>query len=171
VLITGCSGAGKSSVTQELSLRGYAAVDFDSPDWSHWVDADPADQYTPSSGKDWVWRDDRVRALLSEWADGILFVSGCAQNMGGFLPLLDLVILLSAPPETIMSRLERRSSSSYGHSSDERAKITHLISTVEPLLRKSANHEVQTARSVEETADEILRLSMSSKFHSRRGSQ
>jgi broad-specificity NMP kinase len=158
VLITGSSGVGKSSVIQELSSRGYAAVDLDSPEWSHWVDASPADQYTPLQGKDWVWREDRVRALLSEWTNGVLFVSGCAENMGRVLPLLDLVILLSAPLETIMSRLEARPSDGYGHSAEDRGKVAHLISTVEPLLRRMANYEIKTLRSVEEAADEILTL-------------
>jgi broad-specificity NMP kinase len=169
VLITGSSGVGKSSVIQELSSRGHAAVDLDCPEWSHWVDADPTDQYTPSQGKDWVWREDRVRALLSGWVDGILFVSGCAENMGRLFPLLDLVILLSAPLQTIMGRLEYRSIGSYGHSVDERAKIAHLISTVEPLLRRAADYEIQTTRSVHETADEVLRLSLSNKLESRIG--
>jgi shikimate kinase len=161
VLITGCSGVGKSSVTRELARRGYAAFDLDTPEWSHWVDADPSDQYTPSKGRDWVWRDDRVAALLSGWTGGILFVSGCAENMGRLLPSLDLVILLSAPLQTIMNRLECRSSGSYGHSAEERTKIAHLIGTVEPLLRRSADYEFQTSRSVRETADEVVRLTLS----------
>jgi broad-specificity NMP kinase len=161
VLITGCSGVGKSSVIRELARRGYAAIDLDSPEWSHWVDADPSDQYTPSRGRDWVWRDDRVAALLSGWTTGLLFVSGCAENMGRLLPLLDLVILLSAPHQTIMNRLECRSVGSYGHSAEERAKIAHLIDTVEPLLRRAANYEIQTSRPVHETADEVIRLSLS----------
>jgi shikimate kinase len=105
VLITGMSGTGKSSVIQELLARGYLAYDLDAPEWSEWIDADPSDVLTPTQGKDWVWREDRVRALLSEPQDGMLFISGCAENMKKFFQLIDAVILLSAPVQTIMERL------------------------------------------------------------------
>ena len=63
VLITGMSGTGKSAVVRELAARGYPAVDLDTPEWSEWVDADPADALTPRDGKDWLWREDPVRKL------------------------------------------------------------------------------------------------------------
>ena len=88
VLITGMSGTGKSAVVRELAARGYPAVDLDTHEWSTWVDADPADPLTPREGKDWVWREDSVRKLLSEHQSGTLFVSGCAQNMNRFFPLI-----------------------------------------------------------------------------------
>jgi shikimate kinase len=158
VLITGTSGAGKSSVIQELAARGYRAIDLDTPEWSRWVDADPADRFTPAEGKDWIWREDRVRALLLETSEGILFVSGCSENMGRLLPLVDLVILLSAPTEAVMARLKARSSGSYGHTDQERAKVAHLISAIEPVLRRMADHEIKTTRPVRETAEEVLKL-------------
>jgi shikimate kinase len=158
VLITGMSGTGKSSVIQELVARGYQAHDLDTPEWSEWIDTDPSDALTPAHGKDWVWREDRVRALLSQPKDGTLFIGGCAENMGQLYPLIDAVILLSAPVATIMERLRTRSPHSYGSVADERRKVTDLISTIEPLLRKSADYEIDTRRSVQATVDEILRI-------------
>jgi dephospho-CoA kinase len=157
VLITGMSGTGKSSVIQELAARGYQAHDLDTPEWSEWIDADPSDTLTPAQGKDWVWREDRVRALLSQPADGTLFIAGCAENMGRLFPLIDVVILLSAPVTTIMERLRTRSPGSYGSVAEERRRVEDLISTIEPLLRKSADHEVDTRGSIQATVDEILR--------------
>jgi broad-specificity NMP kinase len=84
VLITGMSGTGKSSVIQELAARGYRAHDLDTNEWSQWIDAAPSDALTPAEGKDWVWREDRVRELLSTSEAGTLFISGCAENMGRF---------------------------------------------------------------------------------------
>lgn len=158
VLITGMSGTGKSSVVEELAARGYRAHDLDTPEWSEWVDADPSDTLTPAQGKDWHWREDRVRALLSRPEDGMLFVSGCADNMGRLLPLIDAIILLSAPVATIMERLRARSADGYGSVVEERQKVADLISTVEPLLRKSADHEIDTRKPIPATVDEILRL-------------
>jgi shikimate kinase len=159
ILITGMSGTGKSAVIQELAAQGYRAIDLDTPEWSHWVDADPSDNLTPAEGKDWVWQEDRVRGLLSETVEGSLFISGCAENMGRLLPLIDRVILLSAPVDAIMERLEGRSASGYGHTEEQRAKVAQLLSTIEPLLRDSADHEIDTRQPVRATVDEVLRLS------------
>jgi dephospho-CoA kinase len=158
ILITGMSGTGKSSVIQELVARGYRAHDLDTSEWSEWIDADPSDVLTPTRGKDWVWREDRVRALLSRPEDGTLFISGCAENMAQLFPLIDVVILLSAPAATIMERLRARSPGSYGSVAEERRRVSDLISTIEPLLRKSADYEIDTRRSIHATVDEILRV-------------
>jgi shikimate kinase len=88
----------------------------------------------------------------------MLFISGCAENMGQFFPLIDAVILLSAPVATIMERLQTRSPGSYGSVAEERQRVGDLISTIEPLLRKSADYEIDTRRPVHATVDEILRL-------------
>lgn len=158
VLITGMSGTGKSAVVRELIARGYRAYDLDTPEWSHWIAADPSDALTPAEGKDWVWREDRVRALLSEPQDGTLFISGCAENMGRLFPLIGTVILLSAPVATIMERLRARAPDFYGSIAEERQKVDGLISTIEPLLRESADHEIDTRKPVHATVDEILRI-------------
>jgi broad-specificity NMP kinase len=140
VLITGMSGTGKSAAIRELAARGHSAYDLDTPEWSQWIEADPSDELTPAKGKDWIWREDRVRALLSQPMDRTLFISGCAENMNRLFPLIDTIILLSAPLATIMERLAARLPGGYGHAAEARRKVADLISTVEPLLRDSADH-------------------------------
>ncbi|MGE0238899.1 MAG: AAA family ATPase [Parvibaculaceae bacterium] len=158
VLITGMSGTGKSAVIAELARRGHLAHDLDTPEFSHWIASDPADTLTPARGQDWVWREDRIRALLIGPRDGTLFIAGCAENMGKLFPLIDVVILLSAPLATIMERLKARSPDGYGSAAEERQRVCGLIATIEPLLRRSADHEIDTRRPVAATVDEILRL-------------
>jgi shikimate kinase len=159
VLITGMSGTGKSAVIQELASRGYPAHDLDTSEWSEWIDVAPSDALTPVQGKDWVWQESRVRDLLSRSEEGTLFVSGCAENMGRLFPLIDCIILLSAPVETILERLETRSPNGYGHAAEQRRKVVELIAAVEPLLRKSADQEIDTRRPVHATVDRILQIS------------
>lgn len=158
VLITGMSGTGKSAAIRELAARGYQAHDLDTPEWSEWIEADPGDALTPAQGKDWVWQEDRVRTLLSRQGDGVLFISGCAGNMERLFPLIDAVILLSAPVATIMERLAARAPDGYGHIAEERRKVADLIATIEPLLREAADHEIDTLRPIAATVDAILRM-------------
>jgi shikimate kinase len=162
ILITGMSGTGKSAVVVELMRRGYRAVDLDTPEWSHWIDAAPGDDLTPGDGKDWVWQEDRVRELLLRSDGDDLFVSGCAENMGKLFDVIDTIVLLSAPLDTLMDRLAARTAEGYGHTADERRKVAELVATVEPLLRRSAHHEIDTARPVGDTVEHILALAKSS---------
>jgi shikimate kinase len=78
--------------------------------------------------------------------------------MARLFPLIDKIILLSAPVATIIKRLEARSSKGYGNTEGDRQKVRELIALIEPLLRKSADHEIDTTRPVHATVDEILRI-------------
>ena len=135
-------------------------MDLDTPEWSHWVAADPADTLTPMIGKDWVWREDRVRDLLRAPRERPLFVSGCAENMERLFPWIDSIVLLSAPLPMILERLARRGPGAYGHLKEERENVVTLISSVEPLLRASANIEIATTKLLSETVDAIAAMSM-----------
>ncbi len=63
-LITGKSGAGKSTVIEELAARGYTAIDANSNAWSEWV-IEPGDRQGGRAGEpDWIWREDRIAEVL-----------------------------------------------------------------------------------------------------------
>src|SRR5687768_16352832 len=111
------SGVGKSTVIGELAARGYKAVDADCDEFSEWVefvgDSGVADSPVEVD-RDWVWRECRIQRLLSAEDADVLFLSGCAKNMGKFLPQFDHVVLLSAPAGVIVERLGRRTNNRYG---------------------------------------------------------
>ena len=159
ILITGMSGTGKSTVIRALAARGHRAVDLDCDDYSGWVVVTDDSQQpgTPvEPDKDWVWREDRVQELLST-ADGeTLFVSGCASNMGKFRQQFDSMILLSAAAPVILDRLQTRQSNQYGKRSGEQGRVLSLIEAVEPLLRRGADHEIDTSAMTLESVVEQL---------------
>lgn len=161
ILVTGMSGTGKSAVISELAARRYRAVDADCDEFSEWVemtgDSDSAGSPVEVD-KDWVWREDRVQCLLSTEDTDVLFVSGCAANMGKFLPQFDEVVLLSAPAEVLVERLGTRTTNSYGKHPDEVARVLSLIEQVEPLLRRAAGHEINTAAPLDEVVAALVQL-------------
>jgi dephospho-CoA kinase len=159
VLLTGMSGTGKSAVIGRLAELGYKAVDLDSNEYSEWITIDPeVTALTPEPERDWVWKEDRVRELLSTEDAHVLFVSGCAENMGQFLRQFDHIILLSVSPQLITERLAARTNNSYGKQPDEVAQVLALKKTVEPLLRKVSNHEIDTSVGIDEVVANVLRI-------------
>ena len=155
------SGTGKSSVIRELAGQGYKAMDADSPEYSEWVEV-PGDTSVLGSpewgSRDWVWREDRVQALLSTEDADVLFVSGCAANMGKFLPRFNHVVLLSAPAEVIVERLATRTTNTYGKRPEEVAGTLELIETIEPRLRRVADHEIDSSAPLDEVVAILLRI-------------
>jgi hypothetical protein len=108
--------------------------------------------------RDWVWREDRIQDLLSTEDADVLFLSGCASNMGKFLPQFDHVVLLSAPSDVIVERLGTRTNNAYGKQPDEVIRVLGLIQSVEPLLRGVAGHEIDTSVPLDEVVATLLRL-------------
>jgi dephospho-CoA kinase len=161
VLLTEMSGTGKSTVIRELARRGYKAVDADCDAFSEWVELSGEVGTADSPvepGRDWMWREDRIQELLSAEDADVLFLSGCASNMGMFLPQFDHVVLLSAPPDVIVERLATRTNNSYGKHPDQVARVLGLLETVEPLLRRAAGHEIDTRACLDDVVATVLRL-------------
>jgi shikimate kinase len=78
--------------------------------------------------------------------------------MRQFLPRFDHVILLSAPAAVIVERLGTRTNNAYGQRPDQVARVLRLVETVEPLLRQSAGHEIDTSAPLDEVLASVLRI-------------
>jgi broad-specificity NMP kinase len=150
-LITGMSGAGKSSVIRALAARGLKAIDTDwNPEW----------ECISANGDEWVWREDRIRLLLDEEGAGPLFVSACVSNQGKFYDRFDEVILLSAPESITVQRLANRTDNPYGKRPDEIADVLRHKATVEPMLRKAASAEIDTTIPLATVVSRVLEISL-----------
>lgn len=146
VLVTGMSGAGKSSALAELARRGHRVVDTDYDGW------------TDEAGPERVWREDRIGALLDGHDDGALFIAGCVPNQARFYPRFDAIVLLSAPLDVILERVGGRDTNDYGKTYGERDLIANDLETVEPLLRAGATAEIDTRAPLGEVVDALERI-------------
>ena len=134
VLLTGMSGAGKTTVLDELRRRGHLTVDtWELPDGT--------------------WDEERMAALLA--AEPEVVVSGTVSNQGRFYDRFEHVVLLSAPVEVLLERVRRRTNNPYGATEEQRAEIAEYMRTVEPRLRAGASVELDGQRPVSELADVV----------------
>ena len=138
VLVTGMSGAGKTTVLDELRRRGHMTVDADYDSWEL---------------PDGTWDEQRVRQLLASNPDVI--VSGTADNQRLFYDHFEHVVLLSAPLDVLLERVSTRTNNPYGRTPDQQAQIARYVDTVEPLLRRGATLEFDGRRPAPELADVI----------------
>jgi dephospho-CoA kinase len=146
VLLTGMSGTGKSSVVRALAARGYKAIDTDDG-WTR-----------PLPDGRQMWREDAIAELLATEDADVLFVAGCEENQVQFHPRFDHIVLLIAPPETLLQRLAGRTGNPYGKAPEERQRVLDDQQAVEPRLRRVADHEVQTTMPLDDVVTTILRL-------------
>lgn len=144
VLVTGMSGAGKSSALDALAGRGYTTVDTDDGDWIHLVDGEP------------LWREPLIDELLNRPRTTPLFVQGTVANQGRFYPRFDAVVLLTAPAEVLLDRLQRRTNNAFGKHPAERARILADLAAIEPLLRHAATDVIDTTRPLSDVVDLLV---------------
>jgi shikimate kinase len=135
------SGAGKSTVLGELRRRGHLTVDTD---YGGWVLPDG------------TWDEQQMAALLERHPDVV--VSGTVENQRRFYDRFDDVVLLHAPLEVLLDRTSSRTDNPYGKTAEHRAEIAYYTEEIVPLLRRSANIELDGRLPVDQLADALERV-------------
>jgi broad-specificity NMP kinase len=142
------SGTGKSTALGELEKRGFQVIDTDEPPWSEWSDEDGG----------YLWREDLIAELLARNDGPTLYVSGTVSNQGRFYPQFDAVVLLSAPAQALLRRIESRTTNDYGKTSEQRELILGHLAQVEPLLRASCTHEIDATQPVDDVVAQLVEI-------------
>lgn len=142
------SGTGKSTALEALGKRGFRVVDTDEGGWTVWDELDDG----------YVWREDRLAELLSRDEGPTLYVSGTVSNQGRFYRYFDAIVLLSAPTEVLLGRIASRTTNPYGRSPDERQLILRHLAQVQPLLRATCTHEIDTTRPIDEVVARLVEI-------------
>jgi len=150
------SATGKSTVLAALAARGYKTVDTDYGGWTELADVVADNAMNGGAAQETLWREDRIASLLATEDADVLFISGAARNQVKFYGQFDHIVLLTAPEALTAERLARRTNNPYGKRPGELSEILALKRTVEPLLRRSADLEVDTSASLDEVVATIL---------------
>jgi len=96
--------------------------------------------------------------LLARDLSRPLYVSGTVSNQGRFYDRFDAIVLLSAPAEVLLSRIESRTSNPYGKSAEDRELILHHLREVEPLLRRTCTHEIDATNPVATIVEQLVEI-------------
>jgi hypothetical protein len=140
-LVEGLSGAGKSSVYEELIRRGYTAVSTDRA-WKSRADRA-------------MWDEQRAVTELERAEPDVLFVCGSSSNRDRFLPHFRRVFNLRIDDDTMRRRLEERTNNDYGKHPEELELMLRLNRSGE---RPAGAIDVDATRPLPEVVDELLRL-------------
>ena len=146
ILLTGMSGTGKSSVIRELAALGHKVIDTD----DGWCER-------MRDGRQ-RWREDAIARLLDTEDADVLFIAGCEENQVRFHPRFDLIILLSAPAQTMIERLAARTGNPYGKAPGDMDRVLSDLAAVEPRLRQAADHEIRTTTPLTDVVAKVLHL-------------
>jgi hypothetical protein len=144
VQITGCSGAGKTTIAAVLARRGLACIDADddpllarSVDLAGNVVEEPAEpDLAWLSRHSWAWDPARLDDVIAAAAPATLYVCGGADNELDLADRFTHVFLLEIDEPTMLARLDaRRDYHVWGRVGDTREYLRRKLPELQDRLR------------------------------------
>jgi hypothetical protein len=166
VLITGCSGAGKSTIAPVLARRGLTAIDSDDdPFLARFVDPAGAVVTEQPAAPDfawlarhsWAWDPARLDELIGAAAPATLYICGGADNELELADRFAQVFLLEIDEPTMLARLdERRDYHDWGRIGDTREYLRRKLPELQDRLRAFGAIPIDATQPLDHVADAIL---------------
>ena len=170
VQITGCSGAGKSTIAAVLALRGLASIDADDdPLLAQCVDAagnvveeleEP--DFAWLSRHSWAWNPARLDELIRAAAPATLYVCGGADNELQLADRFTQVFLLEIDEPTMLARIDARQDNDWGRIGDTREYLRRKLPELQDRLRASGAIPIDARQPLDQVADAILSHTLAS---------
>jgi hypothetical protein len=165
VIITGCSGAGKSTIAAALARRGLAAIDADDdPLLARTVDAagnvveeEPAaPDFAWLARHSWAWNPARLDELIRAVAPATLYVCGGAANELELADRFTRVFLLEIDEPTMLARIDARQDNDWGRIGDTREYLRHFLPGYQARLRAFGAISIDARQPLDQVVDAIL---------------
>jgi hypothetical protein len=165
VIITGCSGAGKSTIAAALARRGLAAIDADDdPLLARSVDAagnvvkeEPAaPDFAWLARHSWAWNPARLDELIRAVAPATLYVCGGAANELELADRFTRVFLLEIDEPTMLARIDARQDNDWGRIGDTREYLRHFLPGYQARLRAFGAISIDARQPLDQVVDAIL---------------
>jgi hypothetical protein len=141
-LVEGLSGAGKSSVYEELIRRGYRAVSTDRA-WKYRADGNS------------LWDYQKAVSELESPEPEVLFVCGSSGNRDRFLPYFTKIFNLRIDDDTMRRRLQERTNNDFGKQTEELELMLRLNRSDE---KPAGAIDVDATQPLHHVVDELLRF-------------
>jgi len=152
ILVEGGSGSGKSAVADELTKRGYSAINSD------WLcyngDPETGEPVEARMHDTWIWDLPKILELLNS-SDPVTFICGGARNREKIIDRFDAVFELMIDEDTLRHRIVTRAEGNdWGKKPDELAKILELHRS--GVDRPANAIEIDATKPLQDVVDEIL---------------
>ena len=127
ILVTGVSGAGKSTISKKLNELGYTAYDMDGlPGLFAIIDKKTGklvvdhdnENLEKVMGIDWICNKEKLASIIASESSELTFYCGNASNMDEIMQLFNLVILLKIDSEVMRKRLTSRTENDFGRTAE-----------------------------------------------------
>jgi gluconate kinase len=153
-LVEGLSGAGKSSVYEELIRRGHKAISTDRA-WAYHADPDTGLPGGPMHHDNFMWDQQRAVSELESPEPEVLFVCGSSRNRDRFLPYFTKIFNLRIDDDTMRRRLQERTNNEFGKQPEELEVMLTLNRSDE---KPAGAIDVDATQPLHHVVDELLRL-------------
>lgn len=162
-MIEGVSGAGKTSVAEELERRGFDVIHGDRA-LAYYGDPDTGEKLAPPAEQTeaaieagyrrWIWPVERVEALLADHGKPVTFFCGGTRNADKFIARFDGVFVLEVDIETLRRRVAGRGDDEFGGKPEQWALIAKVHASREGLPADGV--VIDSGRPIGVVVDEIL---------------
>jgi len=172
VQITGCSGAGKTTIAGVLARRGLVSIDADDdPLLARTVDCSGAvvEEQEPAepdfawlARHDWSWNPARLDELIRDSAPTTLYVCGGADNELELADRFTQVFLLEIDEPTMLARIDARQDNDWGRIGDTREYLRRKLPEIQDRLRACGAITIDARKPVDQVVDAILSHTLAS---------
>jgi thymidylate kinase len=164
VLITGCSGAGKTTLAAVLARRGLASIDSDD-DYllarsvgaaGNVVEEPDEPDLAWLQRHSWAWDPARLDEIIAAAAPAVLYVCGGAANELELADRFSHVFLLEIDEPTMLARLDTRENNDWGRVGDTREYLRRFLPGYQARLREFGAIPIDARQPLDRVVEAIL---------------